>query len=73
MINNKYLKKLIYVSIIFASFISVIYGCNNYVIKAGDTYYDLSIRYKTTIQAISRANPTVNPAFLVIGILFSLG
>ncbi len=70
MMNNNF-KAFINLSIIFFSFISVISCCNNYVIRAGDTYYSLSIRYKTTIPAITQANPTVNPAFLVIGILCS--
>jgi g-D-glutamyl-meso-diaminopimelate peptidase len=68
MINLKLFKTIINITIIFSSFITIIYGCNNYVIRPGDTFYDLSIRYKTTIHAIATANPTVNPAFLVIGI-----
>ncbi|KAB3532821.1 LysM peptidoglycan-binding domain-containing protein [Alkaliphilus serpentinus] len=42
-------------------------GTNPYTIKAGDTFYNLSIRFNTTVDAIRRANPNVNPDNLQIG------
>ncbi|MBM7614062.1 LysM peptidoglycan-binding domain-containing protein [Alkaliphilus hydrothermalis] len=42
-------------------------GTTAYTIKAGDTFYSLSIRYNTTIEAIQVANPTVDPNNLRIG------
>lgn len=42
-------------------------GTTPYVIKAGDTYYSLAIRFNTTVAAITAANPGVNPNALVIG------
>jgi len=42
-------------------------GTRPYTIVAGDTFYSLSRRYNTTVDAIIRANPTVNPDALRIG------
>ena len=42
-------------------------GTTPYVIRAGDTYYSLAIRFNTTVAAIITANPGVNPNRLVIG------
>lgn len=42
-------------------------GTSAYTIRAGDTFYSLAIRYNTTVDAIRRANPTVNPNALRIG------
>jgi len=42
-------------------------GTTPYTIKSGDTFYSLAIRYNTTVEAIRRANPTVNPDALQIG------
>ncbi len=37
------------------------------VVQPGDSYYFLAQRYDTTVAAIRRANPGVNPSRLVIG------
>lgn len=42
-------------------------GTTAYTIKAGDTFYNLAIRFNTTVEAIMRANPGVNPNALRIG------
>lgn len=42
-------------------------GTFPYVIRSGDTYYNLAIRYNTTVDAIIRANPGVDPNRLFIG------
>ena len=42
-------------------------GTTAYTIKAGDTLYNLSIRFNTTVDAIRKANPNVNPNNLIIG------
>ncbi len=42
-------------------------GTTPYTIRAGDTFYLLSIRFNTTINAIVAANPGVNPNALQIG------
>lgn len=42
-------------------------GTITYTVKAGDTFYQLALRYNTTVDAIARANPTVNPNSLQIG------
>lgn len=42
-------------------------GTCPYTIKSGDNFYDLAIRYNTTVEAIRRANPNVNPNSLQIG------
>ncbi len=44
--------------------------CSNgfvYVIQSGDTLYSLAIRYKTTVDAILKANPGLDPTQLAIG------
>lgn len=38
-----------------------------YMIMAGDTFYGLAIRYRTTIAAIEEVNPGVDPTNLLIG------
>ena len=38
-----------------------------YTIKAGDTFYKLAQRYRTTVSSIYRANPDINPQALLIG------
>lgn len=38
-----------------------------YTIRPGDTFYTLAIRFNTTVAAIERANPGVNPNQLQIG------
>ncbi|MCP3764908.1 glycoside hydrolase family 18 protein [Domibacillus sp. A3M-37] len=38
-----------------------------YVVKSGDTLFQIARRYGTTIQAINKANQLPNPAQLVIG------
>lgn len=42
-------------------------GTIPYTIKSGDTLYLLAQRYNTTVEAIIRVNPTVNPNNLKIG------
>lgn len=42
-------------------------GTFAYTIKAGDTFFSLAQRFNTTVDAIQRANPTVNPNNLRIG------
>lgn len=42
-------------------------GTSPYTVRAGDTFYNLAIRFNTTVDAIQRANPTVNPNALQIG------
>ena len=42
-------------------------GTFPYIIKAGDTYFILAQRFNTTVAAIERANPGVNPNRLFIG------
>lgn len=42
-------------------------GTITYVIKPGDTFFNLAMRYHTTVDAIKRANPNVNPNNLQVG------
>ena len=42
-------------------------GTQPYTVKSGDNFYDLARRFNTTVEAIQRANPTVNPNALQIG------
>ena len=42
-------------------------GTTAYTIKAGDSLYLLAQRFNTTVDAIRRANPTVDPDHLQIG------
>ncbi len=42
-------------------------GTNPYVIRAGDTLWALAMRFGTTVEAIMRANPGIDPRFLMIG------
>ncbi len=42
-------------------------GTRPYVIRPGDTFYSLAIRFNTTVPAIISANPGVDPNFLQIG------
>ncbi|HEX2952932.1 MAG TPA: LysM domain-containing protein [Bacillota bacterium] len=42
-------------------------GTSPYVIRSGDNFYSLAIRFNTTIAAIQAANPGVNPNALVVG------
>ena len=43
-----------------------------YQIRAGDTFYAIARRHGTTIDAIRRANPRVNPASLRVGQLICI-
>ncbi|TCL72328.1 LysM repeat protein [Hydrogenispora ethanolica] len=38
-----------------------------YTIRSGDTFYTLAARYGVTVQAITAANPGVNPSRLTVG------
>ena len=42
-------------------------GTTAYTVKAGDTFFSLARRFNTTVAAIERANPTVNPNNLQVG------
>lgn len=42
-------------------------GTFSYTIQSGDTFFTLAQRFNTTVDAIQRANPTVNPNNLQIG------
>lgn len=42
-------------------------GTTAYTIKSGDTFFTLAQRFNTTVEAIQRANPNVNPNNLIIG------
>ena len=42
-------------------------GTFAYTVRAGDTFFTLAQRFNTTVDAIQRANPTVNPNSLQIG------
>lgn len=42
-------------------------GTQPYTVRAGDNFYDLARRFNTTVEAIQRANPNVNPNTLQIG------
>ncbi|TJX13617.1 LysM peptidoglycan-binding domain-containing protein [Tissierella creatinini] len=42
-------------------------GTFSYTVRPGDTFYILAQRYNTTVAAIQRANPTVNPNNLQVG------
>ncbi len=42
-------------------------GTTPYVIRPGDTFYSLALRFNTTIAAIISANPLVDPNFLQAG------
>lgn len=38
-----------------------------YVVQQGDTYYSIAIKFNITVDAISEANPDVNPNLLSVG------
>lgn len=42
-------------------------GTFPYIIRSGDTFFVLAQRFNTTVNAIQRANPNVNPNALQIG------
>ncbi|MBU5676952.1 LysM domain-containing protein [Alkaliphilus sp. MSJ-5] len=42
-------------------------GTTSYTIRSGDTFFLLAQRFNTTVEAIQRANPGVNPNNLQIG------
>ncbi len=42
-------------------------GTFAYVIRSGDTFFSLAQRFNTTVNAITAANPSVNPNALQIG------
>lgn len=42
-------------------------GTTAYTIRSGDTFFTLAQRFNTTVSAIQRANPNVNPNNLQIG------
>ncbi|MBC7105209.1 MAG: LysM peptidoglycan-binding domain-containing protein [Firmicutes bacterium] len=47
-------------------------GTFPYVVRAGDTFFSLARRFGTTVEAIERANPFVNPLNLQVGQLLCL-
>jgi peptidoglycan DL-endopeptidase LytF len=42
-------------------------GTISYTVQRGDTFFSIALRYNTTIAALIRANPTVNPFALTVG------
>jgi len=42
-------------------------GSVPYIIQSGDTFYSIALRYNTTVEALIRVNPNVNPNALAIG------
>lgn len=42
-------------------------GYDTYVIRPGDTLYNIALRYYTTVNAILTANPGINPLLLSVG------
>ncbi len=42
-------------------------GTMPYMVKAGDTFYSIAMRYNTTVAALIAANPNVNPNALCVG------
>ena len=40
-------------------------GTFSYTIRSGDTFWVLAQRYNTTVEAIQRVNPGVNPNKLI--------
>lgn len=42
-------------------------GTTSYIIRSGDTFFNLATRFNTTVDAIMRANPGVDPNRLFIG------
>lgn len=42
-------------------------GTFAYIIRSGDTFFVLAERFNTTVNAIQRANPNVNPNALQVG------
>lgn len=42
-------------------------GSVHYTVKAGDTFFKLAARFGTTVEAIARANPGVDPNNLQVG------
>lgn len=42
-------------------------GGNFHVVKAGDTFYKLAKMYNISVDAITKANPEINPNMLMIG------
>lgn len=42
-------------------------GTDSYVIRSGDTLYQIAIRFNTTVAALISANPRINPNMLQIG------
>lgn len=42
------------------------YGYTSYVIKPGDTLYNIAIKFSTTVNRITVANPNINPNNLAL-------
>ena len=51
----------------WSSFERFLRGYDTYVIRAGDTLYNIARRYYTTVNAILTANPGINPLLLRVG------
>lgn len=42
-----------------------LYGYTSYVIKPGDTLYNIALRFSTSVSRILVANPSIEPNFLL--------
>jgi g-D-glutamyl-meso-diaminopimelate peptidase len=49
------------------SFMNILRGYDSYMIRPGDTLYNIARRYYTTVNAILTANPGIDPDNLIVG------